>query len=63
MQVRHFPNRDHRKFGVTTLKYASAHVPGFLTGSIPPKSHRQLLSKIESNTVRFYRTQAGSSPR
>ena len=42
MQVRHLPNRDHRKNGVTTLKCASAHVPRFLTGSDPPISDRQL---------------------
>ena len=33
MQVRHLPNRDHRRNGVTILKCASAHVPRFLTGS------------------------------
>ena len=34
MLIRHFPNRDHRRRGVTTLKCARARGPRFLTGSI-----------------------------
>lgn len=41
MQVRHLPDRDRHDCGVTTFKCASAHVPGFLTGSRAPISHRQ----------------------
>lgn len=28
----HLPNRDHRRNGVTTLKFACTHGPRFLTG-------------------------------
>src|SRR5580704_14140697 len=33
---RHFPNRDRRRSGVTTLKSACTHGPRFLTGILPP---------------------------
>ena len=62
MQVRHLPNRDRRRSGVTTLKSASAHVPRFLTGSDPPISDRQLPSGDNDSTGCFYRAQAGCGP-
>ena len=62
MQVRHLPNRDHRSSGVTTLKCASAHVPRFLTGSVPPISDRQLPSAGVDSIGCFYRAQAGPDP-
>jgi hypothetical protein len=35
---RHLPNWDHRRNGVTTLKFACTHGPRFLTGIVPPIS-------------------------
>src|SRR6266403_3675024 len=49
------PKRD-RRCGVTTLKSATAHGPGFLTGYMPPKSYRPLPSKRSLSRTRFYPT-------
>lgn len=62
MQVRHLPNRDHRRGGATTLKCASAHVPRFLTRSVPPISDRQLPSNGDDSTGLFLRRKGGPRP-
>lgn len=62
MQVRHLPNRDHRQGGVTTLTCASAHMPHLFTGSVSPRSDRQLNSTRDDGTGFFYRAQAVGAP-
>jgi len=61
MQVRHLPNRDRHRSGVTTLKCASAHAPRFLTGS--DASNKPSATPLRGQSSRcFYRAQAGRGP-
>jgi len=66
MQIRHLPNRDHRR---TASPFSSSHQPmghvfftGFPTEAGPPISERPLPSVYDDSTECFYRAQAGPNP-